>query len=157
MTCGSMSRLFSSETTCTHGSTEKYNLVMRGFGGDWNHPLKYMFDRTNLGNKYGTTLHCINSCIIKLGKLLQPGTQLYRGLSGLLPRRFLQSKVRGGVEMAFMSTTKNRDVAFEYARSGGSAAPIVFQLTTGLIDRGADLQWLSQYPHEEEMCGYIGT
>ena len=27
---------------------------------------------------------------------------------------------------------------------------IVFEMQMGMIDRGAELKWISQYPHEEE-------
>ena len=59
--------------------------------------------------RYTTTLHVINSAIIKLSKLTS-ATKLYRGVSGaLLPRPFWtpnQYNVRGGVEVAFMSCTE---------------------------------------------------
>ena len=37
----------------------------------------------------------------------------------------------------------------QYAASGGRG--IVFEIQQGMIDRGADIGWLSQYPHEEEI------
>ena len=43
-----------------------------------------------------------------------------------------------------MSTTLNRDVAFEYASSSKAGASVVFEIQQGMIDRGADLSWLSQ-------------
>ena len=56
-------------------------------------------------NKYTTTLHGINSAIIKLGKLTK-ATKVYRGISGMaLPAEFWEANqfgVRGGVENAFM-------------------------------------------------------
>ena len=48
-----------------------------------------------------------------------------------------------------MSTTTNREVAVHYAR--GEAA-LIFEIQLGLVDRGADLSWLSQYSHEKEIC-----
>ena len=71
----------------------------------------------------------------------------------LLPEQFWQDnehKVRGGVEFAFMSMTRDRAVALEYASSQG-AVGLVFEVQQGLIDRGADVSWLSQYPHEKEI------
>ena len=104
-------------------------------------------------NKYVTTLHAINSCIVKAGKLTVC-TKIYRGMSGMaLPSQFWHANefgVRGGVENAFMSTTTMRDVAMGYA-SGSSRAGIVFEIQQGMIDRGADVSWLSQYPHEREI------
>ena len=104
-------------------------------------------------NRYATTLHAINSAIVKLGKLTV-ATTVYRGLSGfVLPKQFTESNrygVKGGVEGAFMSTTLNRDVAMSYAATGGKAG-FVFQIQQGMVDRGADIGWLSQYPHEAEI------
>ena len=53
----------------------------------------------------------------------------------------------GGVEFAFMSCTRDRRVAARYGQGG-----YLFELTTGLTTRGADLSWLSFYPDEEEVC-----
>merc|ERR1719203_275687 len=60
--------------------------------------------------------------------------------------------VRGGIEYGFMSTTANREVAMTYAKGDGKSVGIVFEIKLGMIDRGADLEWLSQYPHEKEIC-----
>ena len=40
-------------------------------------------------------------------------------------------------------------MAMQYAASGGRG--VVFEIQQGMIDRGADIGWLSQYPHEEEI------
>ena len=59
-------------------------------------------DMVNLlhrGGRYVTTLHCINSAIVKLGRLSKP-EKVYRGLSGsVLPRQFWKDhgSERGGV------------------------------------------------------------
>ena len=118
-----------------------------------------------------TTLHCINSAIVKLGRLSKP-TTVYRGLSGsVLPPQFWKGTGNGGVEFAFMSTTSDREVAMGYARGrrearvcgrrGSSLAPwrqrapdprrvppaqaaTVMEIQMGMIDRGADLSWCSQ-------------
>ena len=29
---------------------------------------------------------------------------------------------------------------------------LIFEIQMGMVDRGADLSWLSQYPHEKEIC-----
>jgi len=97
-------------------------------------------------NRYVTTLHCINSAIVKLGRLSKPST-VYRGLSGsVLPRQFWKGHGQGGVEFAFMSTTANRKVAMDYAKSknASNTPATVMEIQMGMIDRGADLAWLSQ-------------
>ena len=58
--------------------------------------------------------------------------------------------VRGGVENAFMSTTLDRVVAMGYASGGGDRMGIVIEVQQGMVSRGADMSWLSQYPHERE-------
>ena len=82
------------------------------------------------------------------------GVQVYRGISGgMLPEQFWTADdagVRGGCEFGFLSTTTDVEVATEYAASGGKAG-IVFEVAMGMVDRGASLSWLSQYPHEEEI------
>ena len=63
-------------------------------------------------NTYTTTLHCINSAILKLGKLMTAG-KVYRGVAkGVLPPEFWKPnalRFRGGVEYAFLSATRDRE------------------------------------------------
>ena len=78
---------------------------------------------------------------------------LYRGWTGAwtLPvESFFEADamgVRGGVEYGFSSTTTEREQAMYNA--DGKASTIL-ELEMGLVDRGADVSWLSQYPHEKE-------
>ena len=86
---------------------------------------------------------------------LAKAQKVYRGISNrALSQDLLEPNeynVRGGVEFAFMSTTPKREVAMEYAGKGADhQTSIVFEIKMGMIDRGADISWLSQYPHEEE-------
>ena len=109
-------------------------------------------------NTYATTIHAINSAVIKMSKLSKAG-KVYRGVCyGKLPSQFWkadESGVRGGIEFGFQSTTRERRQAVHYARGGGWAksgeAMTVMEFQMGMIDRGADLSWLSQYPHEKEV------
>ena len=104
------------------------------------------------GNLYTTTLHVVNSLVIKLSKLTK-ATKVYRGIS----RRKLPSQlrerdghnVRGGVEFGFMSCSIEREEALKYAKADDTA--ILLEMQMGMIDRGADISWLSQYPHEAEV------
>ena len=95
-----------------------------------------------------TTTHVINSAIVKASKLTR-ATKVYRGLAGgALPKSFLtpnKQGVRGGIENAFLSTTFDRAVAMQYASSNEGKPAIVFEIQMGMIDRGAELQWVSQY------------
>ena len=121
----------------------KYNDLLRGFGP----ALAGCKD-----NRYVTTSHAINSAIVKSSKLTSAQC-VYRGVAGgILPEGFWVPNaqgVRGGIEGAFLSTTFDRSVAMHYASVPGKPA-IVFELQMGMIDRGAELGWISQYPHERE-------
>lgn len=130
---------------------EKYNGRLRYYTGD-----KFLQDRCKVlckENMYTTTLHVINSALIKLGKVL-PAKKVYRGLTGgVLPKEFLEANdhnCKGGVEFGFTSTTTDRNVAVHYTKS--KKARMIFELQLGMVDKGADLGWLSQYPHEKEIC-----
>ena len=105
-------------------------------------------------NPYTTTLHVINSAIVKVGKLTYAST-VYRGVSGgMLPREFWEKNehgIRGGVEAGFMSTTQERAVAVGYASGKMQQSSIVIEIEQGMTSRGADISWLSQYPHEKEI------
>ena len=89
-------------------------------------------------NKYTTTMHGINSAVIKLGKLTF-SSKVYRGIAGMkLPPEFWQPNafgVRGGVEQAFMSTTTEPSVAMGYAASGGLGFGIVIEVQQGMVNR----------------------
>jgi hypothetical protein len=50
----------------------------------------------------------------------------------------------GGIESAFMSTTFDRAVAMHYAAGVAGAPALVFEMQMGMIDRGAELGWISQ-------------
>ena len=58
-------------------------------------------------------------------------------------------EVACGVDGAFMSTTTNREVALDF--TAGSKISVVFELQQGLIDRGAGLSTVSQYPYEKKI------
>ena len=130
----------------------KYNTVLRGLQSAIGF-FKKRFEDLCLGNKYTTTMHVINSAVVKLSKLTF-ASEVYRGVSGgRLPHHFRHADeygVRGGIDPAFMSTTLDREVALAYAGSSGGPG-VVFAIQQGMVDRGADISWLSQYPHEKEI------
>lgn len=113
-----------------------------------------------LGNLYTTTLHVINSAVLKLGKLARVET-VYRGISRkTMPRKMVHKdpsdNTRGGIEYGFTSASVRKEEAVRYATihskglTASNKTPVLLEITQGLIDRGADLKWLSQYPHEAE-------
>ena len=95
-------------------------------------------------NKYTTTLHAINSVVLKLSKLTKAAS-VYRGFTGAtLPASFFkpnEENVCGGIEYGFSSTTTAEEQAHHYAAGKAST---VFEMRMGLIDRGAEVDWLSQ-------------
>ena len=105
-------------------------------------------------NMFTTTLHAINSGIIKLSRI-QPATVVYRGMHGMkLPKALLEPNshcVRGGIEFGFMSTTMDMHTALMYAGAKKAGTSSLFMMRMGLVDRGAQLDWLSQYPEEAEI------
>ena len=112
---------------------DRYNLVLRASSDTCPPFMKADFEATCRGNKYVTTLHVLNSCIIKLSKLTVV-RKVYRGLArGVLPSAFWKADmyaVRGGVETAFMSTTSDRSVAVSYADGGSSALVLELEQVT---------------------------
>jgi hypothetical protein len=135
----------------------KYNSVLPGCRESdalyWQTKFKELCGPAPDGdfNRYTTTLHVINSCIVKMSKLTK-ATRVYRGVSDKSLSDFFwtvnEFGVSGGIEAAFMSTTRNRDVAMGYAKG---KTGLLFEMQMGMVDRGADLAWLSQYPHEKEV------
>ena len=124
----------------------KYNAVLRGAKSTIGVMIKAFADLCR-GNYYTSTLNVVNSAIVKLNKLTR-AEPVFRGISGgVLPPEFWTSNellLRGGVEGGFMSTTLDRAVALAYAGSLPSRAGVIFEIQQGLVDRGADIGWLSQ-------------
>ena len=89
----------------------RYNAVLRGQTG--NAYLEKQFRELCINNMYASTLHSINSAVVMLAKIQKAG-QVYRGVSNAeLPEAFWQPNsygVRGGIEVAFMSTTQSHAI-----------------------------------------------
>ena len=128
--------------------------ALRLYSGPMFAPMNYAL-RTEQIADWATTIGCCYSGVLKLSFQSQPA-RVYRGVQETdlqLPAEFLrcsEGKFAGGVERAFMSTTKSAAVALDY--SGGGATPgSIFVIDFGMSSRGASIQWVSQYPHEEEL------
>lgn len=128
---------------------EKYNAVLRSAAGDTRHLARRL--ELCKDNRYPTTLHALSSCIAKLSTLSTP-CRLWRGcISTALPSGFWERnevQLKGGIELGFVSMTMDRLQALNADTSSFST---VFEARPGLGERGAELAWLSQYPHEEEV------
>ena len=61
-----------------------------------------------------------------------------------------KGKFAGGIERAFMSTTSNPEVAFDYS-GGAHTKGSILALDFDMASRGAAIDWLSQFPHEREL------
>eukprot|EP01046_Picozoa_sp_COSAG06_P059377 COSAG06_NODE_12262_length_1402_cov_2.223331_1_plen_317_part_10 len=115
-------------------------------------PYSAVYPGMDVRNRFTTTLHVMNSGVLKLSRL-QPAIRVYRGISAMkLPQAFIQADefgVRGGVEYGFMSTTTSEQVALGFAKNSDNRTASTLVIgDMGMVDRGASLSWLSQYPHE---------
>eukprot|EP00960_Hanusia_phi_P040771 754647-Hanusia_phi.AAC.1 len=106
-------------------------------------------------NQYVTTIHCIVSGVIKLSKLEQLPSRrvVYRALKG---SQTIESCMHedelgwySGVDYGIVSATGDLQLAIQNA--GKWTPPTVLEIRCGPMGRGADLEFLSQYPEEQEM------
>ena len=111
------------------------------------------------GNTYATSLHLINSAILKLSRLgtLQP---IYRAAG-----RDSMSKLSeadhlgecGTLEFAFLHTSADRFALVEYMKGVGAVHDrpgqhsMIFEIVQDAEHRGANLSAISQYPAQREI------
>eukprot|EP00554_Chaetoceros_debilis_P003718 CAMPEP_0194086784 /NCGR_PEP_ID=MMETSP0149-20130528/22419_1 /TAXON_ID=122233 /ORGANISM="Chaetoceros debilis, Strain MM31A-1" /LENGTH=703 /DNA_ID=CAMNT_0038769963 /DNA_START=69 /DNA_END=2177 /DNA_ORIENTATION=- len=145
-------RLYTGPLGVKYNKMIRANIAGRRTGQEW----RMKEERTLCkGNKYPTTMHVIQSAIAKLGKI-NPNREAYCGISdGLLPPWFWDNHTdlgtKGGVECSFMSLSTDKGVATYYAGKGeNKAIGTIFEVDMSTMDRGAEVNWLSQYPHENE-------
>jgi len=75
------------------------------------------------------------------------GKVFYRGMKDLMLT--MEMVRRGGTEYACMSASASKDVAVGFAESD---CPLIFKLNAdSLMSCGADIRFLSVYPHEREV------
>ena len=123
-----------------------YNAVLRKFPAGVLEEMK--------GNKYVTTVHCINSAILKLSRATPMNPRfVYRGSSKMqLPIEFAAKDRLGRmsiVEMGFLSLTGARHVAMQYAAGGDLS--MVLKVQRGDRSSGAFIGGISFYCEEEEV------
>ena len=115
---------------------------------------------TALGaNTYSTTIGLIISGLIKLGRIATAprdaeGTAVaFRGLGLGLPPAFFTPDEQGFcgvVEPGFLSLSDDEAVAAKYSGTVDGKLAIIFELELGKASLGAELSWLSQFPHDSE-------
>jgi hypothetical protein len=112
------------------------------YGASRSHPLRF-------------TVYILSEALKKLrviGALLDPlgfNTQkyLWRGMPNMIVDVTGSFMLHGGCELAVMSTTEDKKVAMNYARS---RYPLVFRYKTVGLNRGVNIRFLSLYPKEHE-------
>ena len=109
---------------------------------------------------WSTCITILYSGITKVATAARP-TTVYRGVNEKrikLPQSFFDASdsgdFAGGVELAAMATTTDRKVAEEFS---GNVKGSIFEIAFDRASRGADLQFLSQYPAEKEFLYPPGT
>jgi hypothetical protein len=96
------------------------------------------------GHKFTNTVHALASAVKKLQGLAaeEPSTRLYRGLGGLDVAAFAASC--GFTDKAFMSTTKDRNIALEYSGVHKGLVGTVLCIETSTTNSGAVIVEFSQ-------------
>ena len=109
-------------------------------------------------NLFSTTLSVLVSAVQKLSAVTvyKEGLKLYRGTGGEvnLPKHFSTRDsfgCKGLTDWGLFSATCNMEVARKYSGALESKPnPVVFEIETNCVDRGASVGEFSQYPKEEE-------
>ena len=119
----------------------KYQATLRGTLDTDGASASDTDPRMSGSRAFVTTIHAINSAVLKCSKHTK-ATTVYRGISNrVMPKAFHKENehgVKGGVEVAFMSTSTERSVALGYMQQAGSdKARILLELRMGMVDRGA--------------------
>ena len=121
----------------------------------WNSALRALKAGSEEGLKKWATCICILvEAILKLS-FVAPRMEVLRGLDEskrMLPESFLKETdgFSGGVELAFMSTTRDEDIAMDF--SGGlNKRGTILSISFTAASRGADIKLVSMWPEEEEL------
>ena len=111
-------------------------------------------------NTYSTTIGLLISGLVKLGRIasLPRGARgqavAYRGLAGLdLPSAVFTPDEQGFcgvVEPALLSMSDDAATALRYSGLADGKQATIFELELGKASLGAEVAWLSQFPHERE-------
>jgi len=113
----------------------------------------------DVATSFAATVGQICNAIRKLAAITSPGEAtkpLFRGVRGELPKSFWVEDKQGmvcAVDMAFMSTSRNRTTPVDYMGSGKN---VLWELqpekqSDVAYHRGADIRMLSQFAMEDEV------
>jgi hypothetical protein len=133
--------------------------------GPWNRTLRALTETEPAARaaakkellKWATCIAVLYEAVLKLSAVTGVMT-VFRGLDESkleLPESFTDhSKTEdgfaGGVEMAFMSTTQDQDIAFQFSGGRGKKGSII-EIKFNAASRGANLQPFSIWPQEQEL------
>ena len=112
--------------------------IVMNLGNNKQQPSQSPSPKGEAVQQYTTTIHVINGAVLKLSKLSEAAT-VYRGISGgQLPLVFIRENddgIKGGVEVGFMSTSTNRDVAEQYsgAKTDDGKLSIIIEMQQGMV------------------------
>ena len=100
---------------------------------------------------YVTTLHALNSGVMKLARIwkMPLNLKVYRGFKNMGPINIEEPDLfgcSGGVEPCVLATTSSLSNANHYSKGG-----FKLEIEVGQVNKGADISWLSQFPHECEI------
>jgi hypothetical protein len=133
--------------------------------GPWNSTLRALTETEPAARaaakiellKWATCIAVLYEAVLKLSAVTGVMT-VFRGLDESkleLPESFTDpSKAEqgfaGGVEMAFMSTTQDQEIAFQFSGGKGKRGSII-EIKFNAASRGANLQPFSIWPQEQEL------
>jgi hypothetical protein len=137
-----------------------YNAILRGFGfcGAVAEGIDFASDEfwaqfnakkidawvKNSGHRFTNTIHALASAFMKMQRLkaYDPSTTLYRGLGGLSVAAFAASC--GFTDKAFMSTTKDRNIALLYSGIDRGLVGALLRIETSTHSNGVSINQFSQ-------------
>jgi hypothetical protein len=149
----------------SHAEVAALRMYTGPFYRVWNNVLRVYNKDATLLTEWRTCISILYNAIVKLSYTSKK-TSVYRGINETdfrIPDSFINAssdtEFAGGVELAFMSTSTDINVAVEYALNGKTKKATVFEITFDAASRGAPVQWVSQYPYEAELlyppCTYL--
>ena len=123
----------------------------------WNTSLRTADSNPSLLHSWQTCISVLYSAVVKLSQLVKKKGTVYRGVNESIRKideKFYKAEgdnLAGGIELGFMSTSTDKNVALEYARRGSTTDCTIFSMAFDMTSKGASVQWVSQFPYENEL------